>query len=76
MAQFPTGPLVPAGLAGQVVAVPGLASVHPAQPAFVGVGAGRVLLQGFPAAADNTRLSAEITAEVDRELVTGGGVWS
>ncbi len=73
MAQFPTGPLVPAGLAGQVAAVPGVASVNPAQPAFAGVDAGRVLLQGFSAAADNTRLRAEITPEVDWELVTGGG---
>ncbi|WP_229718672.1 ABC transporter permease [Nocardia jinanensis] len=74
MAQFPTGPLLPADLEEQLEAVPGVAAVNPAQLAFASVGAGRVLLQGFPAAADSTRLSSEITPEVGRELVTGQGV--
>ncbi|MEU4311771.1 FtsX-like permease family protein [Nocardia sp. NPDC024068] len=74
MAQFPTGPLLPDGLEEQLEAVPGVASVNPAQLAFASAGAGRVLLQGFPASADNTRLSSEITPEVGRLLVTGRGV--
>ncbi|MGW0177997.1 FtsX-like permease family protein [Nocardia sp. NPDC003345] len=74
MAQFPTGPLLPDGLEERLESVAGVESVNPAQLAFASVGAGRVLLQGFPASADNTRLSAEITPEVGRLLVTGQGV--
>ncbi|WUI35260.1 ABC transporter permease [Nocardia sp. NBC_00416] len=74
MAQFPTGPLLPDGLEEELEALPGVAAVNPAQLAFASIGAGRVLLQGFPADADNTRLSSEITPEVGRRLVTGQGV--
>lgn len=74
MAQFPTGPLLPDGLEEELEAVPGVAAVNPAQLAFASAGAGRVLLQGFPATTDHTRLSTEITAENARLLVGGQGV--
>ncbi|MFI5719236.1 FtsX-like permease family protein [Nocardia sp. NPDC051750] len=74
MAQFPTGPLLPDGLAEQLAAVPGVAAVNPAQLAFASVGAGRVLLQGFPANSDGSRLSSAMSPEVGRLLVTGQGV--
>ncbi|WP_280456197.1 ABC transporter permease, partial [Nocardia brasiliensis] len=56
MAQFPTGPLLPAGLKDRIAAVPGVRSVSPAQMAFATLGAGRVMLQGFPADARETRM--------------------
>ncbi|WP_280414987.1 ABC transporter permease [Nocardia carnea] len=74
MAQFPTGPLLPDGLEERLEALPGVAAVNPAQLAFASVGAGRVLLQGFPSGSDNTRLSSEISPETARLLVTGHGV--
>ncbi|MEV0293093.1 FtsX-like permease family protein [Nocardia sp. NPDC050710] len=64
MAQFPTGPLLPTGLADKIAAVPGVARVNPAQMAFATLGTGRVMVQGFPAAQGDVRLEA-----VDRALL-------
>ncbi|MFI9407557.1 FtsX-like permease family protein [Nocardia sp. NPDC052316] len=56
MAQFPTGPLLPAGLADRIAAVPGVAEISPAQMAFATLGSGRVMVQGFPPNARQTRM--------------------
>ncbi|MGW4844690.1 ABC transporter permease [Nocardia brasiliensis] len=73
MAQFPTGPLLPAGLKDRIAAVPGVRSVSPAQMAFATLGAGRVMLQGFPADARETRMHMLDAAAVAR-LSAGEGV--
>ncbi|MET7767723.1 FtsX-like permease family protein [Nocardia sp. NPDC005366] len=64
MEQFPTGPLLPTGLGGEIAALPGVADVNSAQMAFATLGSGRVMLQGFPAASGDIRVNA-----VDRSLL-------
>ncbi|MFB8274216.1 ABC transporter permease [Nocardia colli] len=56
LAEFPTGPLLPAGLVDQIAAVPGVEVVSPAQMAFATLGTGRVMLQGFPPSARGTQM--------------------
>ncbi|PXX64204.1 putative ABC transport system permease protein [Nocardia tenerifensis] len=73
MAQFPTGPLLPAGLVDQIAAVPGVAAVSPSQMAFATLGTGRVMLQGFSPSARDTRMSM-LTDEVAARLSAGAGV--
>ena len=79
MNQFPTGPLLPNGLAGQIAALPGVAAVTPAQLAFASVGPERVMLQGVPAPggaapADPRRLNTAVTAKAAQAVVSGQGV--
>lgn len=74
MAQFPTGPLLPADLRQKVAAVPGVAAAHPAQMAFATLGAGRVMLQGYPIGSDSRRLGTDIDDEVIPRMVAGEGV--
>lgn len=74
MEQFPTGPLLPDGLRQKITEVPGVAAAQPAQMAFASIGSGRVMLQGFPAGSDRTRISAEVDDGVVAELVAGQGV--
>ncbi|MEV0028199.1 FtsX-like permease family protein [Nocardia sp. NPDC050793] len=73
MEQFPTGPVLPAGLADTIARVPGVEHVRPTQMAFATLGTGRVMLQGYPTAHGDVRSSA-----VDRNLLprmtTGEGV--
>ncbi len=64
--QFPTGPILPPELREKVAAVPGVASVRPAQMAFATVGTGRVMVQGYPPTPDESRLSAVDPAVVER----------
>ncbi|WP_280509826.1 ABC transporter permease [Nocardia farcinica] len=64
MAQFPTGPLLPADLRARVAAVPVGAGAEPAQMAFATVGSGRVMLQGYPTERGELRSRA-----VDRSLL-------
>ncbi|MFD4429423.1 FtsX-like permease family protein [Nocardia sp. NPDC058497] len=71
--QFPTGPVLPPDLAERVAAVPGVAHVGPAQMAFATVGSGRVMLQGYPARTDETRLGAVDKAVIER-MGRGEGV--
>ncbi|MFC9436131.1 FtsX-like permease family protein [Nocardia sp. NPDC057030] len=73
MAQFPTGPLLPAGLTEQIAAVPGVAEVSPGQMAFATLGSGRVLLQGFPPNARHTQMGALDDAAA-AGLAAGAGV--
>ncbi|MFE3194721.1 FtsX-like permease family protein [Nocardia sp. NPDC059240] len=47
MAQFPTGPLLPADLKDKLRAIPGVAGVGSAQMAFATLGRGRVMLQAY-----------------------------
>ncbi|CAM4491466.1 FtsX-like permease family protein [Nocardia ninae] len=72
-AQFPTGPLLPAGLADRIAAVPGVAEVSPAQMAFATLGSGRVMLQGFPPSARQTRMRM-LDDAVAAGLSAGAGV--
>lgn len=79
MDQFPTGPLLPNGLAQRIAAVPGVAAVSPVQLAFANVGSERVMLQGIPvpgqgAPADPRRLNTAVTAEAAQAVVSGKGV--
>ncbi|MFD3506694.1 ABC transporter permease [Nocardia sp. NPDC058666] len=64
--EFPTGPVLPAGLADRVAAVPGVAKVYPAQMAFATIGSGRVMLQGYPPSPSNARLGAVDPAVIDQ----------
>ncbi|MBF6215350.1 ABC transporter permease [Nocardia puris] len=64
MEQFPTGPLLPAGLPEKLAAVPGVEFAEPAQMAFATLGGGRVMLQGFPASGGDIR-----EGSVDRDLL-------
>lgn len=73
MDQFPTGPALPAGLADRIAAVPGVRSVSRAQMAFATLGAGRVMLQGFPADARETRRHL-LDDEAAARLSAGQGV--
>ncbi|MFD8247839.1 FtsX-like permease family protein [Nocardia sp. NPDC059691] len=73
MAQFPTGPLLPADLAGKLAAVPGVAHLSPAQMAFATLGGSRVMLQGFPPDARETRMRM-LTDESVARLSAGEGV--
>lgn len=74
MEQFPTGPLLPADLREKVAAVPGVAAAHPAQMAFATLGAGRVMLQGYPTGSDSRRLGTEIDDDIVTRMVAGEGV--
>lgn len=71
--QFPTGPVLPAGLAERVATVPGVERVNPAQMAFATIGSGRVMLQGYPPSTSDTRLGAVDRAVIDR-MERGEGV--
>ncbi|MBF6296828.1 ABC transporter permease [Nocardia amamiensis] len=73
MAQFPTGPLLPADLPGKLAAVPGVAHLSPAQMAFATLGSSRVMLQGFPPDARETRMRM-LTDENVARLSAGEGV--
>ncbi|MEU7138179.1 FtsX-like permease family protein [Nocardia sp. NPDC046473] len=73
MAEFPTGPLLPAGLADRIAAVPGIAQVSPAQMAFATLGTGRVMLEGFPPNARETQMGM-LTDAVFAQLSAGRGV--
>ncbi|MFD6395403.1 FtsX-like permease family protein [Nocardia sp. NPDC060249] len=64
--QFPTGPVLPDGLAARVANVPGVERVSPAQMAFATIGSGRVMLQGYPPSTSDTRLGAVDRAVIDR----------
>ncbi|MBC7301698.1 MAG: ABC transporter permease, partial [Nocardia sp.] len=64
--QFPTGPVLPDGLADRVATVPGVERVSPAQMAFATIGSGRVMLQGYPPSTSDTRLGAVDRAVIDR----------
>ncbi|MFD4438420.1 ABC transporter permease [Nocardia sp. NPDC058519] len=64
--QFPTGPVLPPGLADRVAAVPGVEQVNPAQMAFATIGSGRVMLQGYPPSTSDTRLGAVAPAVIDQ----------
>ncbi|WP_336081301.1 FtsX-like permease family protein [Nocardia sp. SSK8] len=71
--QFPTGPVLPADLAAEVAAVPGVERVQPGQMAFATIGGARVLLQGYQARHDESRLGAVDPAVIDR-MSRGEGV--
>ncbi|WP_330229250.1 ABC transporter permease [Nocardia sp. NBC_00508] len=73
MAQFPTGPLLPADLRDELAAVPGVAHLSPAQMAFATLGSTRVMLQGFPPDARETRMRM-LTDESVARLSAGEGV--
>ncbi|GAA5084642.1 FtsX-like permease family protein [Nocardia iowensis] len=73
LAQFPTGPLLPAGLADRIAEMPGVAETSPAQMAFSTLGSGRVMLQGFPPNARETRMRMLDDTVVAR-LSAGQGV--
>ncbi|MFC9894427.1 FtsX-like permease family protein [Nocardia sp. NPDC127579] len=71
--QFPTGPLLPADIKDKVAAVPGVASVSPAQMAFATLGSGRVMLQGFETGSGDIRVAAVDRAVLPR-MARGEGV--
>ncbi|WP_405166087.1 ABC transporter permease [Nocardia sp. NBC_01499] len=73
MAEFPTGPLLPTGLADKIAAVPGVAAVSPAQMAFATLGTGRVMLQGFPPNARESQMG-RLDDAVAARLSAGQGV--
>ncbi len=64
--QFPTGPVLPDGLADRIATVPGVERVNPAQMAFATIGSGRVMLQGYPPSPSDARLGAVDRAVIDQ----------
>ncbi|MFI6168043.1 FtsX-like permease family protein [Nocardia sp. NPDC051052] len=73
IAEFPTGPLLPAGLVDRIAAVPGVERVSPAQMAFATLGTGRVMLQGYPANARESQMG-KLDDAVVAQLSAGDGV--
>ncbi|WP_040797549.1 ABC transporter permease [Nocardia higoensis] len=73
MEQFPTGPLMAADLRTRIAALPGVASADPAQMAFATVGAGRVMLQGYPTERGEVRVGSVNRAVLPR-MDSGEGV--
>ncbi|WP_063066440.1 ABC transporter permease [Nocardia violaceofusca] len=73
LAEFPTGPLLPADLKETVRRVPGVADVGSAQMAFATVGSDRVMLQAYQS---NIRSSvlADLGPDVLQQMSTGEGV--
>ncbi|MEU8899507.1 FtsX-like permease family protein [Nocardia sp. NPDC048505] len=62
--QFPTGPLLPAGVKDTIARIPGVAEVSSTQMAFATLGSGRVMLQGFETGGGDINIAA-----VDRTLL-------
>src|SRR5690606_37060979 len=73
MERFPTGPPMPAGLPAEIAALPGVESADPGQMAFATVGAGRVMLQGYPTERGEVRAGAVDRAALPR-MNNGEGV--
>ncbi|WP_330249534.1 ABC transporter permease [Nocardia sp. NBC_00565] len=71
--QFPTGPLLPNGLREKIAAVPGVKEVGPAQMAFATLGTGRVMLQGYPGDADESR-TGSVSRDIMARLLTRDSV--
>ncbi|GAB2708018.1 FtsX-like permease family protein [Nocardia thraciensis] len=73
LAEFPTGPLLPADLKDRVRAVPGVASVGAAQMAFATLGRDRVMLQAYE---DGVRgsLIGGLSPATQQKMSTGEGV--
>lgn len=73
LAQFPTGPLLPADLKEQVRRVPGVAQVGSGQMAFATVGGDRVMLQAYESNIRSSLLDG-LGPEVLDRMATGAGV--
>ncbi|WP_227980709.1 ABC transporter permease [Nocardia spumae] len=73
LAEFPTGPILPADLKQKVRAVPGVAEVGSAQMAFATVGGDRVMVQAYEPNV-RTDLLARLGPEVAQQMSTGAGV--
>ncbi|MFC6012948.1 FtsX-like permease family protein [Nocardia lasii] len=71
--QFPTGPVLPAGLAEKLAEVPGVDQVVPAQMAFATIGSGRVMLQGYSTTVSDARLG-DVDAAVIEQMRRGEGI--
>ncbi|WP_067544635.1 ABC transporter permease [Nocardia crassostreae] len=74
MAEFPTGPILPADLKAKVAAVPGVEGVGSAQMAFATLGGGRVMLQAFEDGQGRSSVTDSLSAEVFRRMALGEGV--
>ncbi|MEV5648694.1 FtsX-like permease family protein [Nocardia sp. NPDC052254] len=73
LAQFPTGPLLPADLKEKVQRVPGVARVGSGQMAFATVGGDRVMLQAYESNIRSSILDG-LGADVLHRMSTGEGV--
>ncbi|WP_280268656.1 ABC transporter permease [Nocardia wallacei] len=73
LAEFPTGPLLPADLKDRVRAVPGVASVGAAQMAFATLGRDRVMLQAYEEGVRGS-LIGELNPVTQQKMSTGEGV--
>ncbi|MBF6213306.1 ABC transporter permease [Nocardia puris] len=73
LAEFPTGPVLPAGLKDRLRAVPGVREVTSAQMAFATLGRDRVLLQAFEAGLPAVGVG-ELAPWVVRRMASGEGV--
>ncbi|RDI49196.1 FtsX-like permease family protein [Nocardia mexicana] len=73
LAEFPTGPLLPADLRDRISAVPGVASVGAAQMAFATLGRDRVMLQAYENGVRSS-LIGELNPTTQQKMSTGEGV--
>lgn len=73
MAQFPTGPLLPADLKAKIGALPGVAGVGSAQMAFATLGGGQVMLQAYERGIPAGPITAMRPGVRDR-MASGAGI--
>jgi putative ABC transport system permease protein len=73
MAEFPTGPLLPADLKARIRALPGVADVGSAQMAFATLGRGQVMLQAYQNGIDAGAV-ADLKPGVRERMASGQGV--
>nr|WP_246461057.1 FtsX-like permease family protein [Nocardia transvalensis] len=73
LAEFPTGPLLPADLKERIRAVPGVSDVGAAQMAFATLGRDRVMLQAYENGV-RPMLIGEMNATVRQQMASGEGV--
>ncbi|WP_216900471.1 FtsX-like permease family protein [Nocardia alni] len=73
MAQFPTGPVLPAALKAKIRAIPGVADVGSAQMAFATLGRGQVMLQAYERGVPAGPIDALKPGVLER-MATGEGI--
>jgi putative ABC transport system permease protein len=73
LAEFPTGPVLPAGLKDTIRALPGVAEVGSAQMAFATLGRSRVMLQAYEPGV-RTVLIGKLNSGVLQRMASGAGV--
>ncbi|WP_405491391.1 FtsX-like permease family protein [Nocardia sp. NBC_00511] len=74
MEQFPTGPMLPAGLKEKLAAIPGVEGTGSAQMAFATLGGGRVMLQAYEGGVTRTAALDSVSQADLGRMAAGQGV--